>query len=71
MRILLIYPPISMQERYSSDIGYSGGKQMPLGVYYLASYLRWAGHLVSVIDGEAQGLSAHEIGLKSLNSRQI
>jgi anaerobic magnesium-protoporphyrin IX monomethyl ester cyclase len=66
VRILLIYPPISMQERYSSDIGHSGGRQLPLGVYYLASYLRRSGHSVTVIDGEAQGMSAHEIGLKSV-----
>jgi radical SAM superfamily enzyme YgiQ (UPF0313 family) len=55
-----------MQERYSSDIGHSGGRQLPLGVYYLASYLRRSGHSVTVIDGEAQGMSAHEIGLKSV-----
>lgn len=65
MKILLIYPPISIQERYSSDIGHSGGKQIPLGVYYLASYLRRSGHSVSVIDGEAENLSSHQIGLKA------
>lgn len=55
-----------MQERYSSDIGHSGGRQIPLGVYYLASYLRRSGHSVSVIDGEAQGMSAHQLGLKAI-----
>lgn len=61
MRVLLIYPPISKEERYSSAIGNAGGRQMPLGVFYLASYLRQQGHPVSVIDGEAEGLSASEI----------
>jgi anaerobic magnesium-protoporphyrin IX monomethyl ester cyclase len=55
-----------MRERYSSDIGHSGGRQIPLGVYYLASYLRRSGHFVSVIDGEAEGISAHQIGFKAI-----
>jgi len=53
MRLLLIYPPITLRERYSSDIGYSGGRQLPLGVFYLASAAREAGHDVGVIDAES------------------
>lgn len=52
MRVLLIYPPISVQERYSSDIGYAGGKQIPLGIYYLAAFIRERGHDVRAIDAE-------------------
>ena len=44
MRVLLVYPPISKEERYSSAIGSAGGRQMPLGVFYLASSLRERGH---------------------------
>jgi radical SAM superfamily enzyme YgiQ (UPF0313 family) len=66
MEILLIYPPITVQERYSSDIGYSGGRQIPLGVFYLASTIRQAGHSVRVIDGEAAGASAVEIGCRMM-----
>ncbi len=61
MRVLLVYPPISKLERYSSSIGNSGGNQMPLGVYYLASYLRDRGHDVAVIDGESRLLTAADI----------
>ena len=61
MRVLLIYPPISKEERYSSAIGSAGGRQMPLGVFYLASYLRKQGHQIAVIDGEAENLSANDI----------
>lgn len=61
MRILLIYPPISKVERYSSAIGSAGGRQMPLGVFYLASYLRERGHKTLVIDGEAENLTAGDI----------
>ncbi len=60
-RIYLIYPPISKQERYSSDIGASGGNQIPLGVFYLASWLRQQGHEIAVVDGEAENLTAEEI----------
>jgi radical SAM superfamily enzyme YgiQ (UPF0313 family) len=61
MRVLLVYPPISKRERYCSAIGSAGGNQTPLGVFYLAAYLRQHEHEVEVIDGEARGLSADDI----------
>ncbi len=51
-----------MRERYSSDIGHSGGRQLPLGVYYLASIVRRAGHVAAVIDAEAEGLTVEAVG---------
>jgi len=66
MKVLLIYPPISLRERYSSDIGHSGGRQIPLGVYYLAASVRQAGHDVCVIDGEAGKRTAQDIGRQAL-----
>ncbi len=66
MKVLLIYPPISLQERYSSDIGHSGGRQIPLGIYYLAASVRKAGHDVCVIDGEAGKKTAQDIARKAL-----
>jgi anaerobic magnesium-protoporphyrin IX monomethyl ester cyclase len=66
MKIMLVYPPISLWERYSSDIGHSGGRQIPLGVYYLASYVRQGGHEVRVIDGEAQEMAVSDIVRKVL-----
>jgi anaerobic magnesium-protoporphyrin IX monomethyl ester cyclase len=61
MRVLLVYPPISKIERYCSAIGNAGGNQTPLGVFYLAAYLRQHGHQVEVIDGEANNLDAKDI----------
>lgn len=69
MRVLLIYPNLSTLERYSSDIGNAGGHQIPLGVFYLASYLLKHGHEAKVIDGEAQGLSAPELVSQALGYR--
>jgi radical SAM superfamily enzyme YgiQ (UPF0313 family) len=65
MRVLLVYPPISKEERYSSAIGSAGGRQMPLGVFYLASFLRERGHEVAVIDGEAENLTADDISKRA------
>ncbi len=64
MKILLLYPPISLFERYSSAIGHAGGRQIPLGVYYLAASVRKAGHDVCVIDGEAREMTVSSIGLQ-------
>ena len=60
-KILLVYPPISKQERYASDIGDSGGKQVPLGIYYLAAYMRKNGFDVSAIDAETEELGSTDI----------
>lgn len=60
MKLTLLYPPISNQERYSSSIGASGGRQIPLGIYYLAAYAREKGHTVQAIDAEAEGLTAKQ-----------
>ena len=60
-RILLVYPPITKLERYSSAIGSSGGQQLPLGVFYLASYVLSHGFEADVLDAEARNLSYDEI----------
>ena len=61
MRALLIYPPISKLERYSSDIGHSGGNQIPLGLYYIAAYVREKKHEVDVVDAEANNLAGTDL----------
>lgn len=60
MKITILYPPISKEERYSSSLGSSGGRQIPLGIYYLAAYVRQCGHEVQAIDAEAEDLTAQE-----------
>jgi len=69
MRVQLIYPPISRWDRYSSDIGNAGGRQVPLGVFYLAAYLRQHGHRVGVIDAEALELSSRAAAEQALAFR--
>ena len=60
-KILLLYPPITRFERYSSPIGSAGGQQIPLGIYYLAAYLLKQGIAVSVIDAETGNYSLEQI----------
>ena len=61
MKVALIYPTISVKERYGRDIGDIGGKQAPLGILYLSSYLKQHNHNVQVIDAEALLLSDEAI----------
>lgn len=60
-KVFLVYPPISKAERYSSEIGNSGGDQIPLGIFCLAAYLRSRGIEVDVVDAEAELLSSEDI----------
>ncbi len=60
-KIYLLYPPISKKERYSSDVGSVGGEQIPLGIFYLASWLRKHDYHVAVTDAEALKLTEEQI----------
>ena len=60
-RVYLLYPPISRMERYSSEVGSVGGGQIPLGIFYIASYLRENGYAVSVTDAETLNLTEEDI----------
>jgi anaerobic magnesium-protoporphyrin IX monomethyl ester cyclase len=60
-KIILIYPPITKLERYCSKIGAAGGEQIPLGIFYVAAYLRSHAWEVQVIDAETEKLTAEQI----------
>jgi radical SAM superfamily enzyme YgiQ (UPF0313 family) len=66
-KVYIVYPPISKEERYSSKIGAAGGNQIPLGIFYLASYLRENNFDVAVTDGEAENLTNDDI-IKRINT---
>ena len=59
--IVLVNPFITSQERYGRDVGDIGGHQMPLGIYYLAAFLRTHGFAVRVIDAEAENIPPDNI----------
>ena len=50
MKVLLIFPPYSVNERYAKDVGNVGGHLPPLGLCYMASMLEKSGHEVQIMD---------------------
>jgi radical SAM superfamily enzyme YgiQ (UPF0313 family) len=51
LKAILILPSHSLEDRYNKHIAKAGGYFPPLGILYLASYLRKDGHKVKIIDG--------------------
>src|SRR3989338_9867283 len=54
MRIVLVLPPHSFEDRYGKDIAKVAGTLPPLGILYLAAYLKREGHDVCVVDGSVE-----------------
>lgn len=51
MDLLLIYPPVTIEERYARGVGKKvGGNLPPLGIASLAAFVREKGYLVDVVD---------------------
>ena len=60
--VLLIFPPTSIAGRYGKKkIGNIGGNVLPLGVAYLAAYLRDKGFGVGVLDCPGLGIDADQL----------
>ena len=58
MRVLLINPPYTTEDRYGKDLGKFGPLNEPLGLAYLAAKLEQGGHEVSILDAPALGLTS-------------
>ncbi len=50
MKILLVFPPLSLNERYSKNVGNVGGHMPPLGLCYMAAVLERESHKVKIMD---------------------
>jgi len=61
MRILLINPPYTTEDRYGKDLGKFGPVNEPLGLAYLAATLEDDGHRVSILDAPALDLTPKDI----------
>jgi radical SAM superfamily enzyme YgiQ (UPF0313 family) len=61
MRILLVNPPYSAEERYGKDLGRFGPLNEPLGLAYIAATLERSGHEAAILDAPALGMWAAEI----------
>lgn len=74
MDILLIYPPLSVDERYGNRrLGKVGGHLPPLGIAYIAAFLRSRGFSVGIIDGPGNDLKEKDIlqKIKILNPKVV
>lgn len=62
MDILLLFPPISVEERYGNrKIGNIGGHLPPFGLACIAAYIRENSFSTNILDGSAENLSYDEI----------
>jgi len=61
MKVLLINPPYSAEERYGKDLGKFGPLNEPLGLAYIAATLEEYGHEASICDAPALGLTVKGI----------
>lgn len=62
MDFLLISPPLSLNERYGKRrVGKIGGQLPPLGLAYIAAFLREKKFSVGLLDGAVEDLSEDEI----------
>jgi radical SAM superfamily enzyme YgiQ (UPF0313 family) len=62
MKVALVLPPITLEERYNKAIAHVAGSLPPLGLLSIATVLKNAGHEVIVLDGTM--LSFGEMMLK-------
>lgn len=56
MKIALVLPPHSFEERYNKAIAKAAGTFPPLGILYIAAVLEKAGHKVIVLDGSMKDI---------------
>jgi anaerobic magnesium-protoporphyrin IX monomethyl ester cyclase len=57
VRVLLINPPLTAEQRYGKDLAQFGPCSEPLGLAYVAGALEQAGHEVEIYDGQTTILS--------------
>jgi radical SAM superfamily enzyme YgiQ (UPF0313 family) len=57
MKIALVLPPITLEERYNKAIAHVAGSLPPLGLLSIGTVLKKAGHDVIVIDGSTHRIN--------------
>ncbi len=59
--VVLVNPPLQLQDRYGKDMKHFGGVAEPLGLAYIASYLESKNINVRIIDSQADTLTLDEV----------
>ena len=64
MKVSLILPPHTFEERYNKEIAKAAGTWPPLGMLYIAAMLLERGHEVQVLDGSKKDIAtiSRELG---------
>lgn len=61
MKILLVFPPQSLEERYSHKVGNVGGFLPPLGLCAMAAVLEQDGHEVKIMDCPVNNYGVNDV----------
>ena len=61
MKVLLIFPPQTLEERYGHNVGKVGGFLPPLGLCWMAAVLEKDGHEVRIMDCPVNNYSLKDI----------
>lgn len=71
--VVLVNPPVSLEDRYGRDMQKFGAVSEPLGLAYIAGYLEARNIPVRILDAAAEGLSAAAVveALQRWNARLI
>ncbi|MGN7611026.1 B12-binding domain-containing radical SAM protein [Magnetococcales bacterium HHB-1] len=68
-RILLIHPHVPVELQYGTRYRWAGAMLPPLGLLYIAAVLRQAGHIVHILDANAEDLDTSKV-LKQVKAIQ-
>jgi len=68
IKILLVFPPLTLEERYAKNVGKVGGFLPPIGLAYIAAVLQREGIEVEIIDAPALELTLEETLSKIMES---
>ncbi len=59
--VILINPPLTLEDRYGKDMKRFGAVSEPLGLAYIAGYLESLKIPVRILDSQAEGMSIAEV----------
>ncbi len=71
MNVVLINPPLSLEDRYGKDMQKFGAVSEPLGLAYIAGYLETQGYHVRIIDAQAEHMGHEEVVHSALRDPDV
>jgi len=68
--VVLVNPPLTLEDRYGKDMKHFGAVSEPLGLAYIAGYLEFQKIPVRIIDSQAEGLSMADVVASILSGNE-